>query len=305
MRALAALLLLAGALAAQEEGPPKPALRPLAILDQHLYEGPFAEPRGLAYDARADEVWVADTRNGVVGVFTSDGVPLFTSARSAAVKEPSRLAVAGPGTLYLLDTDRSAVKVLDYRGRVTGTLSLPGLPEKPVIGAITVDADGNLWVGENTTGRVFQYDASRKLRLKFGDRGTEDGEMESIAGIAVTRDMVVVVDHIARPVQVFDRRGNFERGFGKHDMGVENFSLPEAVAVDSKGRIVVVDALRHEIKFFDAEGRFLDRFGGMGSRAGQVLYPVDVAIDAKDRLFVAEKGGARVQVLQILDAPER
>jgi tripartite motif-containing protein 71 len=101
-----------------------------------------------------------------------------------------------------------------------------------------------------------------------------------------------------RPVQVFDHRGHFLRGWGRHDLGAENFSLPEAVAVDSKGHVVVVDALRHEIKFFDALGRFLDRFGGIGPRPGQVAYPADLAIDGQDRLYVVEKGNSRVQVFE-------
>lgn len=301
---LAAAALLLAPLRAQEEENlvPKPDLWPVAVFNQHLYDGPFSEPRGICYDAKNDEVWVADTRNGVLGVFTPDGVPLYTTAPNKAIREPSRLAANGKGLIYLLDADRTKVKVLNYRGELTGVLKLPGLPDVPVIGAIAVDSDGNLWVGENTSGRVVMYDAELKPRLKFGENGEEDGEFKSITGIAVTKNFVVVVDHIARPVQLFDRRGNLEKAWGKHDMGLENFSLPEAVAVDSKGRIVVIDALRHEIKFFDRSGRFLDRFGSMGDKPGQVLFPVDVAIDAKDRLFIVEKGGARAQAERITDA---
>jgi len=79
-------------------------------------------------------------------------------------------------------------------------------------------------------------------------------------------------------------------------MGAQNFSLPEGIALDSKGHVIVVDALRHEIKFFDREGNFLDRFGGLGPRPGQVAFPADVAVDAADRIYVAEKGNNRVQV---------
>ena len=105
------------------------------------------------------------------------------------------------------------------------------------------------------------------------------------------------------PVQVFDRRGNFVRGWGAHDFGIQNFSLPESIALDSKGRVFVIDALRHEIKLFDREGNFLDRFGGLGRRAGNISFPVDVAIDAQDRVYVVEKGNARVQVFEPVANP--
>jgi tripartite motif-containing protein 71 len=153
-------------------------------------------------------------------------------------------------------------------------------------------------VGENESGQVLVFTPDLHPRLRFGERGEEDGQFQSIAGIAVDAAAIYVVDHQVRPVQVFDRRGNFLRGWGRHDLGAENFSLPEAVAVDAKGHVVVVDALRHEIKFFDVLGRFLARFGGIGPRPGQIAYPADLAIDGQDRLYVVEKGNARVQVFE-------
>lgn len=274
----------------------KPLLKPIAIFNQHLYEGDLGEPRGVAFDRNAGEVWVADTRNGVLGVFTPDGVPLFTTGRSDHVREPVRVAVDARGRLLVLSNDRSRINVLSYRGEYQGDLELPGLPDAPLFGAIAFDPDGNLYVGENTSGQVFVFGPDLKPRLRFGSRGDEDGQFQSIAGIAADRELIFVVDHQVRPVQVFDRRGNYVRGWGAHEFGIQNFSLPEAVALDSKGRVVVIDTLRHEIKLFDREGNFLDRFGGLGTRAGSVAFPVDVAIDAQDHLYVVEKGNARVQV---------
>jgi DNA-binding beta-propeller fold protein YncE len=275
-----------------------PALRPVAVFSQHLYQGDLRGPRGLALDRAHGEVWVADTGNHLLGVFTPAGVPLFTAPPSRHLREPSRMAVDARGRLLVLDNDRSRIKVLSYRGDYQGELALPGLRGTPRFGALAVDAEGNLYVGEDESGQVLVFSPDLHPRLRFGERGDEEGQFQSIAGIAVDADAIYVVDHQVRPVQVFDRRGNYLRGWGRHDLGAENFSLPEAVALDSKGHVVVVDALRHEIKFFDREGTFLARFGGMGTRPGQVAYPADVAIDAEDRVYVVEKGNARVQVFE-------
>ena len=88
------------------------------------------------------------------------------------------------------------------------------------------------------------------------------------------------------------------RGFGAHEMGAENFSLPAGVAIDAKGRIVVVDTLRHEIKLFQQDGKFVGRYGGMGSAPGNVAYPSDVAVDREGRLVVSESVGNRVQLMR-------
>lgn len=282
---------------------PRPFIRPLGLITSHLEEGPLAEPRGVALDLTREEVWVVDTRGGRLGVFTSDGVPIFATSPSDRLREPHRVAVDSAGRLLVLDNDRTAINVLDYRGEWIGTLDLPGLPAEPSIGAIAVDRSGRLYVGENGEGRVHVFSPELKTLARFGSRGTEEGQFQSIAGIAADDEAIFVVDHQVTPVQVFDRRGTFLRGWGRHDMGAQNFSLPQAVALDSKGHVVVVDALRHEIKFFDREGRFLDRFGGYGGRPGNVAFPADVAIDGADRLYVAERGNGRVQVFEIVDAP--
>ena len=295
---LPCLMLLARLAAAQgaEEPAPRPSLRPIALFAQHLYEGDFEEPRGIFYDRTRNEVWIADTRNDLVGAFSPEGVPLFAFGEKDHLHEPARILVDAAGRILVLDNDRTAVKVFSYRGEFLFNLDLPGIGKNAVLSEIALDASGNLYVGENTDCRVHVYDPALKERLRFGSCGTGEGEFQSIAGIAADEERIVVVDHQVIPVQVFDRKGNFLRGWGKHDMGIQNFSLPESVALDSHGRIIVIDQLRHEIKFFDSRGNFLDRFGGLGSRVGQISYPSDVAVDAADHLYVIEKGNGRAQV---------
>lgn len=290
------LALVSSAARGDEQEDKKIWLRPVALFDQHLYEGAFMEPRGIFFDAAAKEVWVADTRNNRIGVLTPDGVPLFSFGATDKLKEPVRLAVSPAGEIYVLGVDRSKIERFGPRGEYRGALQLPGVPAKPVFGTLAIDADGNLWVGENESGQVLAFSPALQPLLRFGSNGDGEGQFQAIAGIAVTKDVVVVTDHQVLAVQVFDRRGSFLRGWGRHDMGIQHFSLPEGVAVDAHGRIIVVDALRHEIKLFDLEGKFLDRFGGLGTKAGNVSYPSDVAVDAEGRVYVAEKGNSRIQV---------
>jgi len=300
---LAAALMLVASTTVLAQPASRLALRPVAFLAEHLYAGPLGEPRGVAVDPVSGEVWVADTRHHVFALFTPEGIPLFTTDANEQVREPSRLVVDERGQLLVLDRDRSQIKVLSYRGEYRGTLELPGLPESPSIGALARDVEGNLYVGEDTSGQVFVYGPDLRLRRRFGDRGGEEGQFQSIAGIAADSKIIVVVDHQVIPVQVFDHRGNFLRAWGAHDIGVQNFSLPEAVALDGNGHVIVIDALRQEIKYFDRDGNFVTRFGGLGNRPGQVSYPVDIALDRKGRLFVAERGNARVQAFEPVADP--
>lgn len=293
MKALALLL----AVAARAEEPHANFwLRPVAIIAAHLYEGPFREPTGVFFDTVANELLVADTKNNLIGIFTASGAPLFSFGRDELVREPVKVVTDAHGRIYLLDSDRTSLKIFNYRGElVSRRLELPGIAA-PMISALAADSDGNLYVGEHSTCQVLVFDSALKLLFKFGARGTESGQFLSIAGIVADDAHLYVTDHQAKPVQVFSRRGSFIRSWGKHEMGVENFSLPEGIALDAAGRVIVIDALRHEIKFFDPDGTFLARFGGLGVRPGQVSFPRDVAVDLLGRIYVSERAGDRVQV---------
>ncbi len=289
------LSILAFTARAQQSAPsPKFYIRPTAIITEHLYEGEFKEPSSVFFDPKAHELWVADTRNNLIGAFTVEGLPLFAFG-SSELKEPSKVAVNGKGRVYVLDNDRSKIKVFSYRGQYLGPLDLPGAGPKPSFGALTFDAEGNLYVGENESCRVLVFGPDGKARQRFGECGGDPGQFQAITGIAVDKERIVVTDAQVVSVQVFDRHGGLLKSWGKHDMGIQNFSLPQAVALDGKGHVIVIDMLRHEIKFFDGEGNFLDRFGGLGSRLGQVAFPTGVATDGSDRLFVVEKTNGRVQ----------
>lgn len=274
-------------------------LAPIAIFDSHLYAGPFAEPRGIAFDRKNNEVWVADTRNGLIGVFTPEGFPLFTFGGSAELRDPIKLAVDPMGHLLVIAGDRSHIYKYSYRGQPLGELKLAGTGTKPIFGAMAFDREGNLYVGENVTGQVLVYDAALKLKQKFGSRGNEEGQFQSICGIAIDDDgAVYVADQQVLGVQVFDRHGDYLRGWGQHDMGLANVSLPSGIAVDSKGHVILVDMLRHEVKVFTKDGEFLDRFGSMGDAPGQTPFPADVAVDANDHIYVVARGNGRVTVFR-------
>ncbi len=276
-------------------------IRAQAIVWGHLYEGAFGAPGGVFCDRDHGEILVADTRNHRIGIFDGQGLPLFSFSDEEHLREPRRVAVLKDGRILVTDSDRSRVKVFSYRGEFLSHLAPPVGEEKPVLGALAIDDAGTVYVGDDASGQVIVFDSALRYRFRFGSRGDERGQFRSVAGIAISGKTIAVVDHVATPVQLFDRAGNFLRGWGAHEMGAENFSLPAGVAIDAKGRVVVVDALRHEIKLFQQDGKFIGRYGAMGDGPGNVTYPSDVGVDAAGRLVVSESVGNRFQILAEID----
>lgn len=304
-----ALALLLAAPAAQGEDPTELEARfaveelvPIAVNFGHFYEGRFRGPRGVSYDPRAREVLVADTDGGLIGIFDERMAPLFSFGDPGRLTAPLKVIADARGRLLVLDSgDRRRVRRYSYRGEFIDFVPMEGMENMPglAISAIALDADGNLFVGDSGNGEVLSFDPKGRLRFRFGNKGVGQNEFTSIMAIAVTAEDIVVSDAAGLGVQVFDRRGRFRRGWGRHELGRENVSLPGGLSVDPKGRIALADSLRHEVKLYRPDGQLIGQYCGMGSGPGEVLYPSDLAFDGHGHLIVADTGNARVQVLTV------
>jgi len=307
-RRVCALLLsiaAAASIAVAQESEEPAAVRYSSVLmfNQHLYYGTFSRPRGVMFDREHREVWVADSGNGLIGVYRTDGAELFAFSSKQYLRDPVRIVIAPNGEVAVVEGDHMHIRRFNYRGNYKGDIALAGIGEKPVIGAIAYDHEGNLYVGENRSSQIFIYRPDGTLKMQFGSRGTDEGQFRSIAAIVVGADGVIyVADAQALAVQLFDSQGNFIRGWGRHEMGSENFSLPSGIAVDSRGRVIVTDELRHQVKIFSIDGKFLGQFGGLGDHPGELSFPTDVAVDAEDRIYVAERQTSRIQVFEPVKA---
>ncbi len=276
-------------------------LAPVAITYGHFYEGAFQGPTGVTCDARTGEMYVADSGRGLVGIFDRRGAPLFTFGDPGRLSSPVKALVDREGKILVLDgVDRRRIRRYSYRGEFLSFLELEGMEAKPklAITAIGLDGQGNLFVGDSGHGEVLAFDPKGRLLFRFGNKGKGANEFEAIMGIAVTAERIYVSDSAGLGVQVFDRRGRYLRGWGRHEAGRENVSFPHGISVDGKGRIALVDSLRHEIKLYAPDGKLIGQYGGAGKRPGDVLYPADASFDGTGRLCVADRGNNRVQVLE-------
>lgn len=274
-------------------------LRPVLLLEWHLYSGSLNNPESVHVDDERGEIWVADTKNNLIGVFSKDGMPLFSFGSSRYLREPRLVRTDPQGRVVVLERDRSRLRIFNYRGVYQGDLVPPRLGEKAQIAAFCFGPDATLWIADNGAGEILVYDyPSLRLKRRFGSRGSEEGEFQSIADMAVDAKHVYVLDHTALAVQVFEHGGSFVRGWGQHAMGGANFSLPRGITVDAKGRIAVTDGLRHDIKYFDLDGHFIGHFGGAGREPGSVLAPSGIATGNDGRVYVADRGNGRIQVFE-------
>src|SRR4030042_6841884 len=124
--------------------PPQTVLqvRPLFAFFQHMYNGIFNEPMGVFYDPRTKEIYVADTKNDLIGIFNSSGISLFAFGGNDDIKEPIKVISDEQGRLFVLDINRK-IKIYNYRGEFLKDFDHPELQGKKIIATLTFDHEGN------------------------------------------------------------------------------------------------------------------------------------------------------------------
>ncbi|XP_078573782.1 uncharacterized protein LOC144860462 [Branchiostoma floridae x Branchiostoma japonicum] len=166
--------------------------------------------------------------------------------------------------------------------------------------------------------------------LRFGQKGSQQGQFNTPMDVAVRGDRLYVADTCNKRVQVFDLSGKFFSSFstitcpgsvavqtdgsivvnsgfevmkfspsGKllHTFPLGEYCTnPYGLAVQRDGRVVVADPDKHSIFLFEADWTLVKQVGGKGWGDGQFHHPAFVCVDKEDNIIVADTDNCRVQV---------
>ena len=180
--------------------------------------------------------------------------------------------------------------------------------------AITVDAKGNIWVGERCGGSscadstldpILEFDPSGKLLKSFGG-----GMFVVPHGIAIDKQgNLWVTDFGAKGdkgLQVVkfgpDLKEMMRLGkAGVAGDGPDTFTAPDCVAFAPNGDIFVGDGHTpgkptQRIMKFSKDGKFIKQWGELGSGPGQFNVPHALAFDSKGRLFVGDRANKEIEI---------
>jgi DNA-binding beta-propeller fold protein YncE len=266
----------------------------------------FLEPRGVAFDPKDGAIYVSNTGAHTIEVFSKLGRPLgrFIHRVTRPTGEvtdgrPTAIAFDGSGRLLVVDQLASYVDVLDRRLHPVTRLPIPaGHPS-----ALAVGGNGTIYVGTSTeASRVYRFRPDYAPDGDWGQPGTAPGTLLHVAGLAVLGDTAIAVacERTDLAIQIFSPTGEYLRGFGTHEVGDENFSLPSGLLATADGRLWAIDDIRRTLHVFDAAGTLTAVVTGTGTPRGGFDHPSALSGDGRGSLAVADRGIGRVQVFDIL-----
>lgn len=269
-----------------------------------LFDGtpkaPMKKPVGVAVHPKTKRVYVADTYNSRISVFTRKGTYLFSFSEvgeEGKLKKPLYIAFDKRGDVYVTDRRLEGIYIFTPRGEFIRKYipnNDPKFDWQPT--ALTFDRKGNLYVTDiQKIHRVLVFDPYGLLKLEFGTtgqalrEGEKPGEFAFPNGIVVDKTgKIFVADSNNRRIQVFSPKGKFL-------YFITTGGLPRGIDIGYKNRIHVVDVMAHNVLVLTRKGTPLCAFGELGIEIGQFYFPQ--SLDTMGRwIYVTDYGNSRVEV---------
>ena len=127
---------------------------------------------------------------------------------------------------------------------------------------IKIDHEGNVWVADIGNHVVEKYTPEGKLLMSIGKRGKagrdrEHFNMPTDVAFGPEGDIYVSDGYGNARVVYFTKDGSYKGEWGELGSRPGQFSIPHAIAADSKGRIYVADRNNVRVQVFDPRGKLL------------------------------------------------
>jgi hypothetical protein len=265
--------------------------------------GEFDDTEGAGLATSFDGyVYVADSGNYRVQRFDATGryISEWGEFGTAQGKFGSglKVAVGGDGSVYVLEKENNRVQkftpdgefVLSWgrKGSGQGEFNFGGGESGHSWGSITVDANGNVYVGEVVSQRIQKFTSGGVYITQWG----AEVEVSPNAMTVDSKGNLHVSMHAESRIQQFTLDGQFVSEWANISFDDGWFRLPLGVATDSFGNVYVADD--RGVQRFRSNGEYSGLVSPGGAPA-ESWYGSMVATDNNDYLYVIDTISHRVQ----------
>jgi DNA-binding beta-propeller fold protein YncE len=193
----------------------------------------------------------------------------------------SGIAVDGQDRVYVFTRGTPPVQVYDMQGN-----HIRSWGEDTIKSAhhIKIGPDGNVWVADIGYHTVQRYTPEGKLSLVLGTRGEAGRDkthfnMPTDMAVTPAGDVFVSDGYGNARIVHINKDGKFVKEWGELGSRPGQFSIPHAIAVDSKGRLYVADRNNVRVQVFNQEGKLLDVWNNL-------ITPWGLCVTGNDEIWV-------------------
>ncbi len=212
--------------------------------------------------------------------------------------KPTGISVDADGILYVADSGKSVIYLLNSDGRILETIGRFGWRDGEFDNPadVALDSRFQLYIADSGNNRIQRYDLINKRFSVIAGENTDSSSESLIFSRpqSVTTDIrgyIYIADTWNHRILKVDP-------FGRLIMEIGNQQLrnPNGVAVDLNENIYISDSGNNRIHKLDFGGRTTFIQGQEGSAKSQFRNPLGITIDEPGYIYVVDNGNRRIQV---------
>ncbi|MFH1709057.1 MAG: hypothetical protein ABIF71_14220 [Planctomycetota bacterium] len=231
----------------------------------------------LCFDVTDDKIFVCDGNGGFIRIFAKNGQYLGTIGAGKGsgigfLGNPVDMAVAGDGTIYIVDSDNQCVEVLAPDGRSRFRAGRTGTGEgefqKPV--DIEIARDGSLFVLDAGKPGVLIFSDRMEYRRTILCPATEDMNLVDMVMDRIN-NRFYILDAGEEKVMAFTTAGEFIGLLGAEKEAWHHVVRPASVAVNTLGQVYVASAATTQMTRYNLDSSFSGRMDVTLTAGGTAL----------------------------------
>ena len=242
--------------------------------------GELKYPSCMSIHYKTGNIYIADTNNNRVQVFSCNGDYLFMF--SEKMSNPVGICIL-QNTVFVTQYGSNCVNMYELEGKLMKSVGSYGNGEAQFYGPHGIDVSDrnhNIYVCDWYNNRVQILTEELKYHSMLGI-----GMFTHPRDIKVTRDRVLVLDDSDTCMFIFNSEHLLinriiTRGSGKQT------SNPFSFDIDRDYNIVMSDYSNHCVYVFSKEGEQIHKFGKQGQGIGEFYHPYGIVLDNKGRIIV-------------------
>jgi len=265
----------------------------------------------LTVDAARNEVYVADTGERSIRIFSDSGMEIYRFGDSDELGTMFDVAVHPEGDIFLLSyVQNIALKPFiihcNYRGDLVSRSGLTGLPKafaefRPFRLLLR---GSHLYLADNHAMRVAKvgldgrfvegYDLGAAIGLsddEVANSGMGGFDIDAAGNFLFSMPTMATVFQVTP--------GGEARQFGRPGGAPGRFGVVRGVAAGRDGMIYVVDTLRCVVMAFDRTFAFVEEFGYRHPGPGGLAAPRGIAVSPDEKVLVTQSSGRGVNVYRV------
>ncbi|MBM3212311.1 hypothetical protein FJZ33_08830, partial [Candidatus Poribacteria bacterium] len=207
---------------------------------------------------------------------------------------PTGLDIDTEGNIYVADSGKSVIHILDKDGKTLESLGRFGWRSGEFDNPwdVSVDSHLRLFIADSGNNRIQVYSLINRVFSVIMGESVGSIMLSQPQGVACNnRGFIYIADTWNNRILKADSSGRL-----KIELDGQQIKTPSYLAVDSKDNIYVSNFGNHNICKLDFSGNVAAVFGEEGVSKGKFQNPSGLALDKFGYLYVVDRGNRRVQV---------